>query len=62
MAEVGLAPEGTAAVGTPKVHVAIVLLELCVGLEWLREVPVWILTRCTRRKTNRIYVRPKRWY
>ena len=35
--EVGLILEGTAAVGAPKVHVAIVLLELRVGLEWLRE-------------------------
>ena len=37
VAEVGLVLEGTAAVGAPKVEVAIVLLELRVGLEWLRE-------------------------
>ena len=37
VAEIGLALEGTVAVGTPNVHVAIVLLELRVGLEWLWE-------------------------
>ena len=36
VAEVRLALEGTAAVGAPKVHVAIVLLKLRVGLQWLR--------------------------
>ena len=35
--EVGLVLEGTVAVGAPEVHVAIVFLELRVGLEWLRE-------------------------
>ena len=29
--------ERTVAVGAPKVHIAIVLLELCVSLEWLQE-------------------------
>jgi len=37
VAEVRLVLEGTVAVGAPKVHVAIVFLELRVGLEWLRE-------------------------
>ena len=37
LAEVGLALEGTAAIGAPLVHDAIVLLELRVGIEWLRE-------------------------
>jgi len=35
--EVGLVLEGTAAVGAPKVDIAIVFLELRVGLEWLWE-------------------------
>ena len=37
VAEVGLALEGTVAVGAAKVHVAIVLLEIRVSLEWLWE-------------------------
>ena len=37
VAEVRLALERTVTVGAPKVHIAIVLLELCVSLEWLPE-------------------------
>ena len=64
VAEVGLALEGTAAVGAPKMYIAIVLLELRAGLDSRMAAGKYRprSARCSRRKKNRVYARPKMWY
>jgi len=57
--EVRLVLEGTAAVGAPKVDVAIVLLELRVGLEWLRE-STGLIQRDARGERKKGYMRGRK--